>query len=497
MEPRGLGDRLGGLAALVMVVLAVLISALVFNVSGNLVFPVSHKFNGREGASLSKFKAHDDRRHARILKATQNAVDMVLGGNGHPTQDGLYFAKLGIGNPSNDYYLQVDTGSDIFWVNCAECGKDCPTSTKIQGVKLTLYDRNSSSTSEVVRCSDKFCTAYGEDHEMAKCNKPDDKCSYLIQYGDGSSTSGYFVKDEVQFQKASGNFETSTISAPIIFGCGTNQSGLLNNPNVAVSGLLGFGNANITLLSQLAAAGKVRNKFAHCLDNSKQGGGIWAIGEVVEPKIKYTSPMVPNSLHYNLVLEKIEVGSDVVKLPTSGGGGGDVSDGSSYQNEAIFDSGTTLTLFPPELQEQIVDKILSKEPGLQLYKTQHDEFTCFDYSKNIDEKFPIVKFTFKNSASLMVYPHDYLFQLDEGSWCHGWMKSQSGSSEPPVILLGDMILSNKVVVYDLEQQVIGWADHNCSSSIKVKDDESGSDYAVQYHNLASSDSSGLLGLFNF
>ena len=68
---------------------------------------------------------------------------------------------------------------------------------------------------------------------------------------------------------------------------------MLNNPNVAVSGLLGFGQANVTLLAQLSAAGKVRNKFAHCLDNSKQGGGIWAIGEVVEPKIKYTTPMVP------------------------------------------------------------------------------------------------------------------------------------------------------------------------------------------------------------
>ncbi|KAL6132413.1 hypothetical protein ACLB2K_064656 [Fragaria x ananassa] len=494
MEPRGLGDKLGGLVAFAVVAVVVLISALIVNVSGNLVFPVSHKFNGREGEPLSEFKAHDDRRHARILMATQNAVDMVLGGNGHPSQDGLYFAKLGIGNPSNDYYLQVDTGSDIFWVNCAECGEHCPTTSKIQGVKLTLYDRNSSSTSNMVTCGDNFCTTYGENHEMPQCNKPDDKCDYLIQYGDGSSTSGYFVKDDVQFQKASGNFQTSSTSASIVFGCGTNQSGLLNNPNVAVSGLLGFGQANVTLLAQLSAAGKVRNKFAHCLDNSKQGGGIWAIGEVVEPKIKYTTPMVPYKLHYNVVLEKIEVGSDVMQLPTTGG---DVSDvNSSGQNTAIFDSGTTLTLLPPELQQQIEEKILAKEPGLQVYKTQEDEFTCFDYSENIDEKFPVVKFTFKNSATLLVYPHDYLFLLKEGSWCHGWMKSQPGSSQPPVILLGDMILSNKVVVYDLEQQVIGWADHNCSSSIKVKDDESGLDYSIQYHNLATSESSGILGWLN-
>ena len=37
----------------------------------------------------------------------------------------LYFAKLGLGSPPKDYYVQVDTGSDILWVNCVGC-KSCP-----------------------------------------------------------------------------------------------------------------------------------------------------------------------------------------------------------------------------------------------------------------------------------------------------------------------------------------------------------------------------------
>lgn len=78
------------------------------------------------------------------------------------------------------------------------------------------------------------------------------------------------------------------------FRCGAKQSGALDKSSLALSGIIGFGQANSSILSQLAAAGKVRKQFAHCLDNTKQGGGIWAIGEVVEPKIKNTSPMVPN-----------------------------------------------------------------------------------------------------------------------------------------------------------------------------------------------------------
>lgn len=36
-----------------------------------------------------------------------------------------YFAKIGLGTPSRDFHVQVDTGSDLLWVNCAGCIK-CP-----------------------------------------------------------------------------------------------------------------------------------------------------------------------------------------------------------------------------------------------------------------------------------------------------------------------------------------------------------------------------------
>ncbi|XP_050384265.1 aspartic proteinase 36 [Argentina anserina] len=479
MEPRGLRDKLGGL-----VVLVVLVStSLVVNVSGNLVFPVSHKFNGRRRASLSELKAHDDRRHARFLAATENAIDVVLGGNGHPSEYGLYYAKLGIGNPSHDYYVHVDTGSDIFWVSCVECGNDCPTNTEIKGVSITLYDRKSSSTSKVVTCGDNFCNVLNKDSQ-SNCTA-DETCKYRIAYGDGETDSGYYVRDDVQFQKATGDLQTSSTSGSVVFGCTTKKTGGLNNSATVTSGLIGFGQANSSMLSQLVAAGKVRNKFAHCLDSTRQGGGIWAIGEVVEPKLKNTTPLVPNQQHYNVVLEKIEVGSDDIKLP-----GGGVLDSlfssSSNQVTAIFDSGTTLAYVPEEVQEQIVQKIFAKEPGLKLQTSEDSQYECFDFSKNVDETFPVVKFHFKNSASLWVYPHDYMFTLKKDTWCIGWMKSRPGSKDS--ILLGDMILSNKVIVYDLEKQVIGWTDHNCSSSIKVKDDQSGSDYSIQYHNLAASSS---------
>lgn len=47
-----------------------------------------------------------------------------------------------------------------------------------------------------------------------------------------------------------------------------------------VDGLIGFGTSNRTMLSQIAATGAVKEKFAHCLDGVN-GGGFFAIGDVV------------------------------------------------------------------------------------------------------------------------------------------------------------------------------------------------------------------------
>lgn len=37
----------------------------------------------------------------------------------------LYYTKVGLGSPAKEFHVQVDTGSDILWVNCAGCTA-CP-----------------------------------------------------------------------------------------------------------------------------------------------------------------------------------------------------------------------------------------------------------------------------------------------------------------------------------------------------------------------------------
>ncbi|TQD94162.1 hypothetical protein C1H46_020210 [Malus baccata] len=470
------------MAATARTIVALLGGFLVFfasavNVSGNMVFPVNHKFKGPgKQVSLGAWKEHDARRHRRLLAGADSAVDLQLGGNGHPSEAGLYIAKIGLGSPSKDFHVQVDTGSDVLWVNCAECS-NCPTKNNL-GFKLTMYDAKSSSTSSKVTCDQEFCTS-SFNGKLPDC-KADMLCNYSISYGDGSTTSGYYVKDNIQLDKVNGNHQTTSTYGTVVFGCGAKQSGNLGKSPGAVDGILGFGQANASVISQLSSSGKVKKQFAHCLDNVK-GGGIWAIGEVVEPKVKNTTPLIPNLPHYTVTVKSVEVGGDVVDFPT------DLFGLFEDRNGVVIDSGTTLAYLSPEFYEPFMKKIYARQSGLKKH-TVDEQFTCFEYSRNVDDGFPVVKFNFKNSAVLTAYPHDYLFQLkaSDDVWCSGWqtnsMKSKDGKS---MTILGDLVLSNKLVLYDIENQAIGWTDYNCTSSIKLKDEKSGQVYSVGAHNLSS------------
>ncbi|XP_026419217.1 aspartic proteinase-like protein 2 isoform X1 [Papaver somniferum] len=461
--------------------LTIILVFLVQNVYGTGVFRVHNKFRSRRdmihnNGSLSDYKAHDYRRHSRIL--SQADVDLPLGGNGDPTDAGLYFASIGIGNPSNDYYVQVDTGSDIFWVNCIEC-KKCPTKSNL-GIKLKLYNPKASLSAKLVTCKQDFCSAT-YDGGIPGCTS-DMLCEYRVVYGDGSSTDGYFVNDIVQYDQVSGNLATTSANATVTFGCGAKQSGDLGTSTGALDGLLGFGQANTSMISQLAAAGKVKKMFAHCLDGIK-GGGIFAIGQVVQPKVK-TTPLVPNQPHYNVNLKSIEVGKATLQLPTDVFETGD-------RRGTIIDSGTTLSYLPEVVYEPLILAILSHQSDLKL-QTIENQFTCFDYIGSVDDGFPLIKFHFEDSLTLTVYPHDYLFSYhvsNEDMWCIGWQNSGMQSKDgKDTILLGDLALSDKLVVYDLENQSIGWIEYNCSSSIKMKDEQTGRIYDVASHDISSASS---------
>ncbi|KAI3942360.1 hypothetical protein MKW92_040540 [Papaver armeniacum] len=412
---------------------------------GGRVFKVKHKFGSESERTLPQWTLHDQSRHGRHLAA----IDVPIGGNGKLFGTGLYFTKLSIGSPPKDFLLHVDTGSDILWVNCAKCSP-CRLTYTDDDPTLKLYDPTLSSTARLVSCSSDFCTEYRKGRRNSDCSS-NKACEYGVGYGDGSKTTGYFVWDIIGLDVVSGNLQSRIGNAGVTFGCGVKQTGKFN-----LDGLIGFGASSTSLISQLAASGNVRKKFAHCLDG-RNGGGVFVIGDVVQPALQ-TTPLVPNAPHYNVYMKSIQVGNsiqDISKFEAEAGKG------------TVVDSGTTLAYFPRAILDPLKQMILSSQPNLTTHLVE-DFFECFYFDKSIDDSFPSVTFGFENSLQLSVYPRDYLIQRKNEEYCLGWQDSGILKSDL-IILGGSSTIGLKDDISGVVNQVAGWNNLSSLPALHHKD----------------------------
>lgn len=83
-------------------------------------------------------------------------------------------------------------------------------------MELTPYDLEESTTGKLVSCDEQFCLEVNGG-PLSGCTT-NMSCPYLQIYGDGSSTAGYFVKDYVQYDRVSGDLETTAANGSIKFG---------------------------------------------------------------------------------------------------------------------------------------------------------------------------------------------------------------------------------------------------------------------------------------
>ncbi|KAG6476402.1 hypothetical protein ZIOFF_065642 [Zingiber officinale] len=197
-----------------LALLLVLLLALAPSITAVGLLKVRHKFLGRRQA-IAELRTHDIHRHSRILAA----VDIPIGGSGIPTDAGLYYAEIAIGTPPTNFHVQVDTGSDLLWVNCISC-VECPKKSDL-GFDLMLYDPKASTTSRLVSCQDKFCLSTYGDIPGCFSNFP---CEYKVVYGDGSTTAGLFITDTIEYNQVSSGHQTQLANATVTFGLVHNVS---------------------------------------------------------------------------------------------------------------------------------------------------------------------------------------------------------------------------------------------------------------------------------
>ncbi|PPD73636.1 hypothetical protein GOBAR_DD29420 [Gossypium barbadense] len=163
--------------------------------------------------------------------------------------------------------------------------------------------------------------------------------------------------------------------------------------------------------------------------------------------------------HYNIDLRSISVGGQVLSIDAS-------VFSTSINHGAIIDSGTTLSYLADEAYNAFIDAI-NNAVSEHVHPVLSHGNQCYLITDSIDHIFPEASLNFAGGAALILHPEDYLIQQNPigGSavWCIGF-KTIEGQK---LTILGDLVMKDKIFVYDLEKQQIGWVNYDCSSSVNV------------------------------
>ncbi|TYI92808.1 hypothetical protein E1A91_D02G096200v1 [Gossypium mustelinum] len=357
-------------------------------------------------------------------------------GNVYPL--GYYSISLSIGNPPKVFEFDIDTGSDLTWVQC-----DAPCT----GCTKPIDHLYKPQKHILVSCEHPSC---GVVHfpESPHCEKPDDQCDFEIDYVDHGSVLGVVVADVFSLIFMNG----SLIHLPLTFGCAYD----LKNPgpyDPPAAGVLGLSNGKASILSQLRSFDLTRNVLGHCL--SGKGGGFLFLGDDLVPSGMSWMPVSANSKHY--LSSPAEVFFD--GKPTG------IKD-----LKVVFDSGSSYTYFGFQVYEGVltlVRKGLTKKPldtvqdkalpicwkGTKPFKSVHDVKNYFSTLT--------LKFKDTQNIQLELQPEAYLIVTEDGNACFGILNgTEAGLGDLNVI--GDISLIGKMVVYDNEKQRIGWISADCN-----------------------------------
>ncbi|KZV23208.1 aspartic protein Asp1 [Dorcoceras hygrometricum] len=368
---------------------------------------------------------------SKSSKGSGSSVIFPVTGNVYPL--GYYHVTINIGQPPKPYFLDIDTGSDLTWLQCdAPCAKCIPAPHSLYKPKQNL-----------ITCLDPMCVSL-QGPENHDCPSPLEQCDYEIDYADHGSSLGVLIKDAFPLKFTN----SSTITPHLVFGCGYNQEVPDPTHLPYTDGVLGLGVGKSSILSQLHDMGLMKNVIGHCL--SAQGGGFLFFGDDFLPASGIVwAPILSQSKHYSLGLADLQVGR---QAPIFKG------------LQIVFDSGSTYTYFSSQAYNALVSQIKGDVHGKQLKDAVDDKSLpiCWKGAKpfksigDAASYFKPLTLTFTNTKNVQfqLQPESYLIVNTLGNVCLGILNGgEVGLGSLNVI--GDISLQDKLVIYDNERRQMG------------------------------------------
>ncbi|KAL6177895.1 hypothetical protein ACLB2K_049416 [Fragaria x ananassa] len=339
---------------------------------------------------------------------------------------GEYFTRVGVGSPAKQFYMVLDTGSDVNWLQCQPCS-DCYQQSD------PIFNPTGSSTFRQLTCDVPQCQAL----DVSACRN--NKCLYQVSYGDGSYTVGDFVTETVSF----GN---SGAIKGVALGCGHDNEGLF----VGSAGLLGLGGGRLSLPSQVKAS-----TISYCLVDRDSSASSTLEFNSAAPGDSVIAPLLKSrklDTFYYVGLTGLSVGGRPVSIPPSlfqmdeSGNGG-----------IIVDSGTAITRLQTAAYDALRDEFKRLTPDLPAAGNFALFDTCYDLSGRTSVRVPTVSFLFAGGKSLALPAKNYLIPVDSsGTFCFAFAPTSSSLS-----IIGNVQQQGTRVSYDLANNRVGFSPNKC------------------------------------
>ncbi|KAG2314537.1 hypothetical protein Bca52824_017659 [Brassica carinata] len=412
------------------------------------VFFFSSRVQPSEAATKDSPKGH-----VKLMNHLHaSSVVFPVSGNVYPL--GYYYVLLNIGNPPKVFDLDIDTGSDLTWVQCDAPCKGC---TKPR-------DSQYKPKCNTLPCSHMLCSGL-DLPQRRPCLDPQDQCDYEIGYSDHASSLGALVTDVFPLRLENG----STRHPHLTFGCGYDQQSRGPHPAPPTAGMLGLGGGQVSISSQLSDLGITKNVIVHCLSHNN-GKGFLSIGDELVPSsgVTWTSlALKSTSKHYMAGPAELLFNDKTTSV-----------EGLDF----IFDSGSSYTFFNAEAYQAILGHIRRDLKGKALMETKEDKSlrVCWKDKKPLKSVYDVKKyfktitlrFGSQKKAQLFQVPlESYLIITEEGSVCLGILNGAEIGLDNYNIL--NIFFQGIMVIYDNEKQRIGWIPSDCDKLPNVNNDHGG------------------------